>query len=332
MCGSDLEQYHGAFRALGLAYPVIPGHEPVGHIEEVGAEAAERWGVKKGDRVVMEPLLRCGHCRACLTGAYRRCRGRRPKTAFAGCGYIPTSVPPALWGGYAEYMYIDPNTVLHKIPSDLPIELAALYQPIAAGIRWAHQEPGTGVGDTVVILGCGQRGLGGLVAAREAGAGQVIITGLKKDAHKLALAREFGADATIIVDEEDTVERVRELTDGEGADVVVDVAAVSVQPVLDAIDIAKPGATIILASVKGSGATVSNLVSDKIVTKELTIKGVWSQDIRAVAPALRLIQSRKYPLEKMHTHTFPLDQVDLAIRTLSGEVEGEEAIHVSIAP
>jgi threonine dehydrogenase-like Zn-dependent dehydrogenase len=221
---------------------------------------------------------------------------------------------------------------LPTIPSDLPIELATLYQPIAAGIRWAHQEPGTGLGDTVVILGCGQRGLGSVVAAREAGAQQVIITGLRKDAHKLALAREFGADTTVIVDEENTVERVSELTHGEGADVVVDVTAVSVQPVLDAIDIAKPGATIILASLKGSSATVFNFVSDKIVTKELTVKGVWSQDTRSVEPALRLIESRKYPLGKMHTHTFSLDQIDLAIRTLAGEVEGEEAIHVSIAP
>ncbi|MGA8569440.1 MAG: zinc-binding dehydrogenase [Candidatus Binataceae bacterium] len=158
MCGSDVEQYDGAFRQLGLRYPVIPGHEPVGYIEEVGDEAARRWGVRRGDRVAVEPVLGCGHCRACLTGAYRRCRTGRPGTAIASYAFIPTSEAPGLWGGYAEYMYLDPHTVMHKIAADLPIELVALYQPIAAGIRWAVQEPGTKIGDTVVILGCGQRG------------------------------------------------------------------------------------------------------------------------------------------------------------------------------
>ena len=332
MCGSDVEQYDGAFKSIGLNYPVVPGHEPLGYIEEVGSEAARRWGVKKGDRVVIEPVLGCGHCRSCLTGAYRRCRTGRPGTAIPCYAFIPTSTPPSLWGGYAEYMYLDPHTVMHKVSPDLPADLVALYQPIAAGIRWAVQEPGTRLGDTVVVLGSGQRGLGSLVAAREAGAAQVIVTGLKKDAHKIALAREFGADATIIADQEQTVARVMELTHGEGADVVVDVTAVSVEPIADAVEITKPGGTIIIAGVKGSGRTIPNLVSDKILIKELTIKGVWSQDLRAFEPALRLIESRKYPLEKMHTHTFGLNDVDRAIRTLAGRVEGENAIHVSVTP
>ena len=331
MCGSDVEQYDGSLKALGINYPVIPGHEPLGHIEEVGAEAARRWGVKKGDRVVVEPVLGCGHCRSCLTGAYRRCRSGRPGNSIPCYAFIPCSAPPSLWGGYAEYMYLDPQTVMHKVSPELPADLVALYQPIAAGIRWAVHEPGTKLGDTVVILGPGQRGLGSVVAAREAGAGQTIVTGLKKDAHKLRLAREFGADATVIADQEDTVGRIMELTHGEGADVVVDVTAVSVQPIADAVQIAKPGGTIIIAGVKGSGATIP-LPPDKILTKELTIKGVWSQDLRAFEPALRLIESRKYPLEKMHTHTFGLNEVDRAIRTLAGRVAGENAIHVSVTP
>ena len=108
--------------------------------------------------------------------------------------------------------------------------------------------------------------------------------------------------------------------------------AVSVEPIADAVEIAKPGGTIIIAGVKGSGRTIPNLVSDKILIKELTIKGVWSQDLRAFEPALKLIESRKYPLEKMHTHTFGLNNVDRAIRTLAGRIEGENAIHVSVTP
>lgn len=331
MCGSDVEQYDGAFAAVGVSYPLVPGHEPVGTIVELGAGAAQRWGVAVGDRVAVEPVLGCGYCRACLVGRYRRCATGRPGTSMAAYGYIPSTSAPGLWGGYAEYMYLEPRTVLHKLCPDLPLELAALYQPVAAGIRWFAHEPGTQVGDTVVVLGCGQRGLAGVVAAREAGAGQVIVTGLARDRHKLALATELGASATVVADEEDTVGRVRELTGGAGADVVVDVTAVSTQPILDAVEIAKVGATIVLGGVKGSGATTP-IVTDTVVFKELTVRGVFSQDLRAFEPALRLIESRRYPLEKMHTHTFGLDDVARAVETLAGRVPGEQAVHVMIAP
>ena len=82
---------------------------------------------------------------------------------------------------------------------------------------------------------------------------------------------------------------------------------------------------------KGSAA-VASLRPDKIVVKELNIRGVFSQDIRAFEPALRLIESRKYPLEQLHTHTFGLDQVDLAVQTLAGRVDNEKAVHVMITP
>ncbi|MEU6561603.1 zinc-dependent alcohol dehydrogenase [Nocardia nova] len=332
MCGSDVEQYDGGFAALGVTYPLIPGHEPVGTIAEIGAEAARRWGVREGDRVAVEPVLGCGFCRACLVGDYRRCSSLRPGAALNAYGYLPTSVAPSLWGGYAEYMYLDPRTVVHRLSADLPLELAAMYQPMAAGIRWFAHDSGVRAGDTVVILGCGQRGLAGVVAAREAGADRIIVTGLAADAHKLDLAKQFGADLTIAVDERDTVAAVAEFTGGAGADVAVDVTAVATRPIVDAVEIVKPGGTVVLAGVKGSGTTVEGLVTDKIVSKELTVKGLWSQDIRAFEPALRLIESRKHPLERLHTHTFGLDEVATAVETLAGRVPGEHAVHVMIAP
>lgn len=332
LCGTDVEVYDGAMEAMGIPFGIIPGHEPVGVVERIGENAAERWGVKEGSRVVVEPLIGCGHCRACLTGKYRMCRTPRPGTIVSGYSFIPTSTPPSLWGGYSEYMYLDPHTVMHEVPLDLPPELAALYQPIAAGIRWVGHEGGTKIGDTVVILGPGQRGLGSVVAAREAGAQKIIVTGLKKDAHKLALALELGADATIDVDEEDTVERVRELTGGQLADVVVEVTAVAVEPVVHAIEVAKPGGTVLLAGMKGSGQTIPGFSSDKVMMKELTLKGMNGQDLVSVEPALRLIQSRKYPLEKMHTHTFPLADAQLAVETLAGRAPDAEAISITIAP
>jgi len=74
LCGSDVEQYDGALAAIGIPFSSILGHEPVGTIEKIGAEASRRWSVFEGDRVVVEPLLGCGYCRACLMGNYRHAR------------------------------------------------------------------------------------------------------------------------------------------------------------------------------------------------------------------------------------------------------------------
>ncbi|HXZ88312.1 MAG TPA: zinc-binding dehydrogenase [Candidatus Binataceae bacterium] len=331
ICGSDVDQYDGKLNGMGLRLPVIPGHEPVGIIEEIGAEASRRWGVKAGDRVAVEPVLGCGHCRACMQGFYRRCRTGRPGTAIAACGFIPTHIKPALWGGLAEYMYVDPNAAVHKVSRDIPAELAALYQPVAAGISWAHREPGTRVGDTVVVFGAGQRGLACVVAAREAGASKIFVVARRQSAHRLKLAIELGASAALFADE-DTVAQVRDLTLGEGADVVIDVTAETMGPIAKAIDMARAGGTVVLAGVKGWGVAIPGMENDRIFSKELTIKGVKNADFRSFEIAVRLIESRKYPFEKMHTHSFGLEKLDLAIRTLAGRVPGEIAISVSIDP
>ena len=102
--------------------------------------------------------------------------------------------PPYLWGGYAEHMYLCPHSLMKKMEPGIPA-VAVMFNPLAAGLSWAAAVPATGPGDRVVILGAGQRGLCCVIAARAAGARQVVITGLTRDAQKLALARELGADA-----------------------------------------------------------------------------------------------------------------------------------------
>jgi threonine dehydrogenase-like Zn-dependent dehydrogenase len=330
ICGSDVDQYDGKLNGI-LSLPMIPGHEPVGIIEEIGPEAQRRWGLLAGDRVVVEPTRGCGHCRACKRGDYRNCRVGRPGAAISVCGFIPTRIAPALWGGMAEFMYLDPEVVLHKVAPTVPPELAALYQPIAAGISWAHRVPGTRVGDTVVIFGAGQRGIACVAAAREAGAAHVAIVARRQSAHRIRLAEEFGADATIYADE-DVVARVRELTRGEGADVVVDVTAETMDPIPKAVELARVGGTIVLAGVKGPHAAIPDLKNDRIFIKELTIKGVKNADYDSFETAVRLIESRKYPFEKMHTHSFALEEIDRAINTLAGRVAGQQAVSVSLDP
>ena len=139
-------------------------------------------------------------------------------------------------------------------------------------MRWAYEAPNTQLGETVVIEGPGQRGLLCLVAAREAGAGTIIVTGTANDAYRLELARQLGADITIDVDNENPVERVREATGGRGADVVVEVSAGATQPIVDAVDMVRRGGRIVLAGLK-SFKPVGNLITDKIVINEIQLIG-----------------------------------------------------------
>lgn len=331
LCGSDVEQYKGAFTAKGIAsYPLIPGHEPVGRIFEIGSEAARAWGVKAGDRVAVEPHLSCGLCPSCLGGRYHLCKQVRP-TGLPAYGFLPLDFGAGLSGGYATHMHLLPRTVLHPIPETLPIELATQYQSLAAGIRWALQVPGTALGDRVLILGPGQRGLGSVIACREAGAGTIIVTGLRRDRHKLDLALALGAHHAIVADVENTVERVLEITKGHGVDVAIDVAPSSPQPIVDAVGAVRIGGTVVIGGVKGRTTTVA-LDSDRVLFREITIKGVYSQGAPAYEPALRLLAENKYQMERLHTHAFPLERADVALRTLAGEVEGEEAVSVSLNP
>lgn len=324
ICGTDYEQYNGDLRFI--RYPVIPGHEPVGLIAEIGEAAARRWGVAKGDWVAVEPILPCGRCAVCLTGHYQRCIG----LARGGYGTRAATEPPYLWGAFAQYMYLHPNSVVHKMSRDVAPELAVLFNPLANALRWAHSLPGTGIGDTIVILGPGQRGLCAVIAAREAGASQIIVTGLASDARKLELAHELGAHHTINVEAEDPVKRVREITGNRRADVVLDVTAYATKPVAEALDLVTPGGTIVLAGLKGH-KPVPDFVSDKIVMREITIKGALAADYESFAKAVTMLESKKYPWAKLHTHTFSLRRVEDAIRTLARELPGEP-IHIAVVP
>jgi threonine dehydrogenase-like Zn-dependent dehydrogenase len=228
-------------------------------------------------------------------------------------------------------MVLEAGSMVHPIDATLPPELAVLFNPLGAGYRWAVEIPNTKPGDTVVVLGPGQRGLASVIAAREAGAAQVIVTGLAADARKLALARAFGADHVIDVQNEDAKRRVRELTGGRGADVVVEVTSWATEPVTAALDYVAAGGTVVLAGTKGF-QPIPDFVSDKIVMKEITVRGAIGVTSSAYRSAIRLIESRRLPLERMHTHDFSLRDAELAIRTLARGVPGEDAIHCALFP
>lgn len=326
ICGSDVEIYRGH---MGMnPDPFIPGHEPMGIIEELGDRAAERWGVQVGDRVALEVIVPCRSCEDCLMGRYQACRFRK-----YGHGVTGIDVDPSLWGGFAEYLYLSPNTVMHRISRELPVEVAAMYNPLGAGVRWAVDLGQAGLGDTVVVLGAGQRGIAAVIAAKAVGASTVIITGLEKDGHKLALAREFGADHTVVVDGEDgtdIVDAVAEITDGRMADLALDLTPMAAGPVTDALRSVRHGGRVVLAGLKG-GREIP-VSTDLIVNRALTVKGAFGVDAAANKKAIELLESGRFPFEKLHTHTFGLDEVGRAIETLAGETEDQSALHVSVHP
>ena len=316
ICGTDAETFSGR---VPLVYPVIPGHEPVGLIEAIGDRAAARWQVGVGDRVVVQADFGCGRCLGCLD--HLRCLG-----ASGNHGFVPVDRSPALWGGYAELMYLAPGSVPHRVAPRVPPRTAALYNALGAGFAWAVAAPGLRYGQSVAVMGPGQRGLACVIAARQAGAAAVFVTGLgSRDLHKLALAADLGADLAVDVEVDDPVERVLAATGGVGVDVVVDTTPHAVQPVLDAVRMARPGGTVVLAGLKGPGG-VPGFPTDDVALRTLTVRGVRAVDHHSFRLAVDLIESGRVPLELLHTHHFPLAAAADAVRTLTDPAAGAIAV------
>ncbi|MBF8264994.1 MAG: hypothetical protein HW384_858 [Dehalococcoidia bacterium] len=323
VCGSDPKFYHGKIK--NLPTPMILGHETLGHIEEIGIVAAERYGVHKGDRVVVEANIHCGLCYYCLTGNYQFCERER--------GYgtkLSTKTAPGLWGSYSEYMYLAPNSEVHKVSDSVPAEAAILTTVIANGVQWTRNLAGASIGNFVVIQGAGQQGLACLVGALESGCRPVIVTGLSVDSPRLALAKELGAHYTIDVQKEDVVARVAEITKGRMADIVVDVTG-NPQAIQKSLDMVRPQGTVLAGGLTGT-ETVTPMPIDKIVMKEIRFQGARSKAAPAVLAALKLVESRKYPFEKLVTHRYPLDKTEEALKACGGELAGVYPVKVVIVP
>jgi threonine dehydrogenase-like Zn-dependent dehydrogenase len=324
VCGSDWPAY--SKKSSG---PRILGHENVGTIAKIGAVAQKRWGAKEGDRVALEEYLPCGHCPTCRTGEFRLCDATDPWMGGIRYGSTPVTVPPSLWGGYSQYQYLHPNSVLHKVPDHVPAVEAALALPIGNGIEWASIEGGVSAGKTVVIQGPGQQGLGCVLAAKAAGAACVIVSGLSADRKRLELARKLGADYTVDVEQEDLRSRVAEITSNKMADVVIDVSSGGPATVISAVELLRKRGVLILAGKKHQA--IPEFDSDRLIQRYVTIKGVRGHSYSSVELALELIASGKYPLGEMCTHQYSLSEVDDALRTTGG-AGAPGAIHVTVLP
>lgn len=328
ICGTDVKMY----AAPPVAAPVIMGHENVGVVARAGRVFQERQGVTEGDRVFVEHYVPCRRCEWCHRGEYRHCAATdwRTNPDARRYGYTSAEHPYHLWGGFAGYLFLPWNAVVHKVPDGVSAELAGIVTPMSNGIEWALFDAGVGYHSTVLVQGPGQQGLAQTVACRQAGASLVIVTGTSRDAARLELAKTLGADHIIDVQREDPLQRVMELTGGVGVDVVLDcTAGAGSAPVLFGIDALKRrGGTLLL---QGEMAAFPDFPLKKVTEKAITIKSARGHSYRACELALAQLASHRFPLDLLTTHTFGLRDVDRAIRAVGGEGE-EGVVHVSLLP
>jgi alcohol dehydrogenase len=326
LCGTDHEQFTGEL-AGGFAF--VPGHETIGVIETIGPQAAARWGVAAGDRVAVEVFQSCRDCKACVDGEYRRCERHGLADMY---GFISVDRPPGLWGGYAEYQYLAPDSMVLPVPATLDPVLATAFNPLGAGIRWGATIPATGPGDVVAVLGPGIRGLCAAAAAKDAGAEFVMMTGLgARDADRLALASRFGADLVIDVALDDPVVALRDATGGL-ADVVVDVTAKAPAAFAQAIELARPAGTVVVAGTRGWGTSAPGFVPDMVVLKELRIVGALGVDATAYRAALDLLASGRYPFADLPRRCVGLEAAEDLLATMAGERDDVLPVHGVVVP
>ncbi len=325
LCGTDHEQFTGV---LPASFAFVPGHETVGTIEALGARAAGRWGVEVGDRVAVEVFQSCRVCGPCAEGDYRRCVVHGIGDMY---GFVPVHKAPGLWGGYARFQYLSPDTLLHRVPAGLDPVLATIFNPLGAGVRWGVTLPGTGPGDVVAVLGPGIRGLSAVAAADMAGAETVMVTGLgQRDAARLELAKRFGAEVVVDVAKDDPVEVLTRKA-GRLADVVVDVTAKAPGALAQSIALARPGGTIVVAGTRGSAET-PGFWPDLVVYKELTILGALGVDAEAYRIALALLETGRYPFASLPRRRVGLDGVASLLAAMAGESGEEPPVHGVVEP
>lgn len=319
ICGSDP---HLLDNHLGdTQYPLILGHEMVGTVAEIGERAEKAYRVKKGDRITVEPYIPCGSCEYCLSGYYQLCK--KGKRCYGV--NISSSVPPHLWGAYGEYMYVAPGSMVHKVADGIRDEDATFSSTIGNGFRFIGNKAQLKANNGVLILGPGALGLCTVIAAKESGIYPIIVTGLgARDEKRLALAREYGADYVIRVDEEDALAKIREITAGEMVHGAIECSGSPAAYDL-ALDALRPNGTLVCVGyTEKPGVTID---TNRVINRELQIKGSLGQPLD-VYTAMKTINKGKYPIHKMVTHRFPLSRADEAIRFfMRGE---EDCIRVAI--
>lgn len=310
VCGTDLHILKGHWPKK-LPWPFTLGHELAGVVRAIGPELdADFTGqaLEVGSKVMLPPLMPCGFCDWCVR--YPEQANKCLQPVYYG-RYLGFDKAPHLWGGWAESVFVDlgelPGTKIYKLPDDMPLRLGALSEPLTSCIRAfnrARKAGGFAWGDTVVIQGSGPIGVLAVAAAKEMGAGRVIVVGAP-ETPRLALCRRFGAEATVDLDEATTpearIEAVRAIVGGYGADLVMDCSGhPSAGP--EGIEFLRDGGTYVeMGQFTDAGSIMTSW--HRICTKDLNVLGSWAFTANDIPLGIKMLDRARdrYPWLEMQT-------------------------------
>lgn len=300
ICGSDLHYYHqGGFGAVRLKEPMILGHEVAGTVIDVGADVTR---VKAGDRAALNPSMPCGHCRYCLQGMRNQCLDMR----FFGSAMRF----PHMQGLFREEVTL-PESQVFVVPEDLDLGLAACAEPFAVCLH-AVAQAGSLVGKRVFVSGCGPIGCLTILAARHAGAQEIVCSDIA--AAPLRVARMLGADLDIDLGE--TPDELRRFAEGNGTFDTVFECSGNAKALSDAFEVVRPRGTIVAV---GLGGDVS-IPLNAAVAKEVALRGSFRFD-EEFGWAVGLIATDAVDVSPLVTATLPLARADEAFRLASDRTQ-----------
>jgi threonine dehydrogenase-like Zn-dependent dehydrogenase len=309
ICGSDLHTWRGDTEA-NLIPPQgrAMGHEGTGVVYKLGqGVTTDALGqpLREGDRVIHTAILPCQHCPQCLRGDHNLCVHRVPRTV----GEFPYFI-----GTFADYYYVTPRQPVFKVPDELSDDVLGPVNCAMGTVTQGLTVAGVHEGQSVVIQGAGGLGLTATAMAKDMGADRVIV--LDRLENRLRLAEEFGADSTINIEEyktpESRIQRVRELTRGRGADVVMEL--VGYAPLLpEGIAMLTNGGTFVEIGLYFSGQTVPFDPSTLVLTGKRIVGSVMYRPILMATIVDFLVRTRhKFPFHTLVSHTFRLADVNEA--------------------
>ncbi len=296
ICGTDLHEYLAGpifippagspHPITGETLPLTLGHEFAGEVVEVGDDSE---GLRAGDRVAIEPVFRCGECAACLRGATNLCE----KLGFYGL--------MGGGGGMSEFAVI-PSYMIHKLPEGLTTEQGALVEPIAVGLR-AVRRAGFEAGQSALVFGGGPIGAVTVQCLKASGAGQIMVAEVAEARKEKAL--DIGADAVIDSTEEDVAGRVRELTEGQGAEHSFDAAGIQ-ETLQTALHATRKGGTVTIISIWEGPVQIN---PNDIVLSELNVVGTICYTPEDFADTISMLRDGRIETEGIITGRIPLSDV-----------------------
>lgn len=326
ICGSDLHMWRGDIdlAALGAPLPIILGHEMMGKVAKLGegitTDSAGQ-PLTVGDRVIFSYFYPCGHCPFCLKGEHAAC----PMNAY----YMACSdSPPHFTGAYAEYYYLRPNHIVFKVPDDLTDNVVVPVNCALSTVIYGLEKVKLSFGETIVIQGAGGLGLNATAVAKEMGAHKVIV--VDGIAQRLELARAFGADELIDMRQyktpEERVQRVRELTRGQGADVVAELVGFP-EVISEGLNMLGNGGRLLEIGNVSLGKTCTIDPAGLVVSSKSIIGSImYGRDTLKKSLDFLSRTKHKYPFDKIISRYYRLEEIDKAFEEQDKGLSSRSAI------